>query len=189
MNLLALFTTGEDVWVKTGIDMETTTFVEGEIVEVQANELAVKINSDTLLTIILEDVKERVFKKLSLINLYVKGFLEYEEGASEYQLSKKQLLQEVKEEMLSLQYCDSCQSNEGIEEELNIKDLEYLGTVYEFFGEVDNYKLEGVFRLNGQYYVTYDAGNGHCHIGIMDQEMTKIMKMKFTAEFQEEETK
>lgn len=180
MNLLALFTEGEKVWVKIGSELETTTFKNAEIRKMKTDEILVLFEEEkTLMTYTLQEVKEHVFKKTALTNIFVKAFMENAPKHSEKQLSKEQLLQEIKDEMLSLQFCDSCQSNEGIEEELHIDGLEYLGSVYEFFGEVENYKLEGVFRLNGQFYVSYDAGNGHCHIGIMDEEMTEIMKEKF----------
>lgn len=177
MNLLALFSVGEKVWVKMGATVFA--FIEGEVKELTKERIEVLLEDGVYSTYSVAEATERVFKKLSLINLYVKGFNEYKEGASEYQLSKEKLIEEIQGEMLSLQFCGSCKENEGIDEELNIKGLKFIGTVYELFGEVENYKLEGVYQLNGDYYVSYDAGNSHCHIGLMDEQMTKVMNSKF----------
>jgi len=179
MNLLALFTKGEKVWVLDGTEIDTITFKELEINEVGVDGLVLIFDESTMITIPKEEVTKRVFKKTWITDMYVNSFNNHAiEKQAENHLSKIQLLQEIQDEMLSLQFCDTCLLNEGVEESMEIDGLTYLGTVFDFFGEVENYKLEGVYELNGEYYVSYDAGNGHCHIGKMDKGMTAELKSK-----------
>lgn len=179
MNLLKMFTKGEKVWVMHGTELESITFKELEINEVEVDGLVLTLDECTILTIPKEEVTKRVFKKTWITDMYVNSFNNHAiEKQGENHLSKIQLLQEIQDEMLSLQFCDTCLLNEGVEESMEIDGLTYLGTVFDFFGEVENYKLEGVYELNGEYYVSYDAGNGHCHIGHMDEGMTAELKAK-----------
>jgi len=187
MKLNVLFSVNEKIWIKKGTDVDSTTFKEAVIKKIDSNQMGVEIKLSNELfklclekTLLLNEIKENVYKQTWLINHYVNEFLNYDEKTvTQNQLSKQEYLDFIHDQMLTLQFCDACMENEGFKEELEIEGLKYIGKVQHFFGEVENYYLEGVYQLNEKYYVSHSSeGNGHCHISLMEADMVKELEEK-----------
>lgn len=176
MKINGLFNPGQKVWVKEGNEVLTMTFKEGEVRGVGKEELLIVVEGQSRRAYLMKEVQERVFLQTPNIDLYVKKFLSVD--PVEKPKTKNLFFEEIEAEMLTLQFCNACLENQRIEEPVEIEGLNFLGTAYQFFGELENYYLLGVYELNGLFYVSYEAGNNHVHIGRMQKEMAEELKGK-----------
>jgi len=179
MNTIGIFSKNEQVWVKTEESVEEIYFELGKIENIEANTVSVAMEDEKVHIFSPKDIANKVFKRTGMTDLFVDAYVNYTVSENpEYHIAREDHLIALDSEMWSMLFCDACLSNQGIEDTVEIEGLEYIGSVQQIFGDLDNYKLENVYKLNNKFYVSFDIGNSHCHIALMEENMVKELEEK-----------
>lgn len=181
MKAINLFKSDENIWIKKDQNGEVT-FAKATIQLVKDGQILVLLENGNTENFHSKDIGYTVIKSESTIDLFVEGYLTLNsKPKTGVDLSEEEYLDAIDSHSWSLLKCDACLSNQGFNEEVEIDGLEYVNSVKALFGEVENYYLENVYKLNGVYYVSAWAGNSHYHIGKMDEEMVKELEKKLSS--------